>query len=219
MPNTARTQLSPKSVPRRSQQPQQVTTLRSVRQDNPAHPRARTATPQPAPHTNVSRAQTIQTPHPRSQTRPNTSRKTVHLTLWVKPVVKAELERIAEQEGLSISSAGAAFLENAIQTDIHTQHGALLDTILDKAIAKHLRSYSSRIAVLLVRSLFASEQTRSIVTNILSRHPGVTQEALTHILNRSSNAAKRNITHVTPQLATLLHEVEQWMREEGKTDA
>jgi Trp operon repressor len=128
--------------------------------------------------------------------------------------VKAELQRIAEQEGVSVSSAGAAFLEKALQHNLHSQHTALLDLTISKAIGKHMRSYSTRLAVLLVRSIFASEQARSLVTNILSRQPGVTQPLLEHLLNSSSNTAKRNITRVTPQLKTMLTEVEQWIREE-----
>ncbi len=141
-------------------------------------------------------------------------RKTVHLTLWVRPVVKAELERLAEQEGLSVSATGAAFLEKAVQEDLHTQHGALLETIIDKAIAKHMRSYSNRLAVLLVRSLFTTEQTRSIVTNILGRQEGVTQPMLETILNGSSNTARANITRITPQLKTLVEAVQKQLTEE-----
>jgi len=133
--------------------------------------------------------------------------------------VKAEVARIAEAEGLSVSSVGSAFLEKAVQEDLHTQHGALLETIIEKAIRKHLRSYSNRIAILLVRALFASEQTRSIVTNILNRQPGVTQPVLENILNGSSNAAKRNITRVTPQLKELIEAVEKWIGEGESTHA
>ena len=68
-----------------------------------------------------------------------------------------------------------------------------------------------RAALLLVRSMFASEQTRALTTNILGRQPGVTQEVLDHILDGSSDTAKRNITRVTPQLASLIHEIEQWL--------
>ena len=118
-----------------------------------------------------------------------------------------------------MSATGAALLEYAIRQDIQTQHGALLEAIIEKAIAKHMRSYSNRIAVLLVRSLFASEQTRSLTTNILGRQPGVTQPLLTEILNGSSKSAKRNITNVTPQLKDLMDAVEQWMQEgEGKNE-
>src|SRR5437763_1261221 len=144
MTNTKPVQLSPNVFQRQfyaanGQQPR-----RGVWQDNPTPPRARTASPQPAPRKNMLRPQAMNSNPHRSQNRPTAKRKTVHLTLWVKPVVKAELARIAESEGVSVSRAGGAFLEHALQQDIHTQHGALLDTIIDKAIRKHMRSYSTR---------------------------------------------------------------------------
>jgi hypothetical protein len=147
-------------------------------------------------------------------------RQTVKVTLWVKPLVKAELERRAEREGLSLSATGAAFLEKALQADIDMQYGTLLQPVIVRAIATHLRSYSTRIAVLLVRSVFASEQTRSLTTNVLGRQQGVTQQVLEDILNRSSQTARRNITRLSPQLTELLKEIEQWMRvEEEQQDA
>ena len=130
--------------------------------------------------------------------------------------MKSELERIAEQEGLSVSRAGGALLEQALQHHIDMQYHALLQPIIEQALAKQMRSYSSRIAVLLVRSLFASEQTRGIVTNILGRQPGVTPDVLTTILDGASNTAKGNITRVTPQLKSMLTEVEQWFSEKEK---
>ena len=83
--------------------------------------------------------------------------------------------------------------------------------MIEQAIAKEMRAYSSRIATLLVRSMFASEQTRALSTNILGRQPGVTQPVLDHILDGTSDTAKRNITRVTPQLASLIAEIETWL--------
>ena len=191
--------------------------LSGVGQDKRAASPARTASTQPAPHENVMRAQQMNRNTSHSQNRPSPKRNTVQVTLWVKPVVKAELQRIAEREGLSVSATGGAFLEKAMQTNVDMQYGALFQPIMEEAIRKHMRSYSSRIAVLLVRSLFASEQTRSLATNMLGRHPGVTQPVLEEILNGSSQAAKRNITRITPQLADLLKEVERWMQEGENT--
>ena len=70
------------------------------------------------------------------------------VTSWVKPLVKAELERIAEREGLSVSAIRAALLEKCYCKDIDMQYGTLLQPIIEKAIGKHMRSYSTRIAVL-----------------------------------------------------------------------
>ena len=80
-----------------------------------------------------------------------------------------------------------------------------------------MRAYSNRLAFLLVRSSFVSEQTRSLATNILNHLPGITQVMVHEILNKSSDTAKRNITRRSPQLETVLKEVEHWMQEGGET--
>ncbi len=216
MENKTHTQFKALSVQRRFSSPTTQQPLRGVGQDKGAFSRERIASLQPAPQKKVMRAHQLDRNSSRSQNRPKPKRKTVHVTLWVKPVVKAELKRLAESEGVSVSKAGGAFLEKAIQTNIDMQYAALLQPVIQKAIAQQMRSYSTRIAVLLVRSLFASEQTRGIVTNILGRQEGVTPSVLNEILDGSSNTAKRNITRITPQLADLIKEVAQWMREEGR---
>ena len=189
-----------------------------VGQDKGALKRARIATHQPAPRGRVTRSQELNNDTPRSQNKPTPKRKTIHLTLWVKPIVKIELKRLAEQEGVSVSSAGAAFLEKAMQTSLDMQYGPLLQPIIREAITKQMRSMSTRLAFLLVRVAFASEQTRSLATNILGRQQGVTPSVLNEILDGSSKAAKGRITHRTPQLEELIAEVERWFQEEeGKT--
>jgi hypothetical protein len=79
---------------------------------------------------------------------------------------------------------------------------------------------STRLALLLVRVAFASEQTRSLVTNILKRQPGLSSEALDDILDRSAEAAKSKITKKTPQLEELIAEVRDWLQAtDNKTHA
>src|SRR2546421_10936502 len=138
-------------------------------------------------------------------------RRTVHFTIHVKPSVKAEMQRIAKAEGLTPSRTGADALEDWLARRSHIQHRGIFQPMIEHAIAKEMRAYSSRIAMLLVRSLFTSEQTRALVTNILGRQPGVTKPVREEILDSSSSVAKRNITRVTPQLETLIREVEQWL--------
>jgi hypothetical protein len=146
-------------------------------------------------------------------------RQTIQLTLWVSPAVKRELERIAEAEGLSLSRTGAAALEEWLAQRLHIQHAGILQPIIEQAIAKQMRAYSSRLATLLVRSMFTSEQTRALTANILGRQLGVTPKVLEQILDGSSNTAKRNITRVTPQLATLIQEVERWLTQQATEQA
>jgi hypothetical protein len=79
-------------------------------QDKARFARARTATRQPAPLTKNTREQQLNSKIPRSQNRLTRTKRTKKLTLWVEPIVKEELERIAKREGLSLSKSGAVFL-------------------------------------------------------------------------------------------------------------
>ncbi len=149
-------------------------------------------------------------------------RQTVQVSSWVKPPVKAELQRIAETEGLSVSQTCATLLEEAIRQKLHIQHAVLLQPIIEQAIRTQMRSISTRLAWLLVRVAYDAGQIRGVVTNILGRQPGMTPELLKDILDGSSKTAKGNITRRTPQLVELIEAVEHWMTtDEGgrsKTD-
>ena len=144
-----------------------------VGQDKRASTRARIASRQPARSHIPMRAQPTDNKTPRSQNTPVAKRRTVQLTLWTNPIVKAEIQRIATREGLSVSTVGAAFLEKALQQNADLEYGALLRPIIENAIQTNLQTMSTRLALLLVRVAFASEQTRSLVTNILKRQPGL----------------------------------------------
>jgi hypothetical protein len=191
-----------------------------VGQDKRAKTRARIPSPQPARSHIPMRAQPTDNKTPRSQNTPVAKRRTVQLTLWTNPIVKAEIQRIAKREGVSDSAVGAAFLEKALQQNADLEYGALLRPIIESAIQANLQTMSTRLALLLVRVAFASEQTRSLVTNILKRQPGLSSEALDDILDRSAEAAKSKITKKTPQLEELIAEVRDWLQAtDNKTHA
>ena len=138
-------------------------------------------------------------------------RQTVKLTSWVKPAVKHEFQRIAEAEGLTVSRTSAAALEQWVAQQSHIQHRGIFQPMIERAIAKEMRAYSSRLAMLLVRSLFTSEQTRAIAYNILRKQPGLTDEKLDDIMIGSKNTAKRNIAQVSPELTPIIREIETWL--------
>src|SRR5258708_11845003 len=140
-----------------------------------------------------------------------TKRQTVQLTIWVKPGVKAEMQRIAKAEGLTASRTGAAALEEWLARRSHIQHRGIFQPMIERAIAKEMRAYSRRIAILLVRSLFTSEQTRAIAYNILRKQPGLTDEQVDDIMDGSKNTAKRNIAQVAPELTPLIREIDTWL--------
>jgi hypothetical protein len=189
-----------------------------VGQDNPTPPRERTGTPQPGSVTQDMRSQQMSSNPPRSQKRPTPKRRTAQLILWVNPLVKAEIQRSAEREGLSISKVGAALLEKAIREDIHSQYSALIQPIIEQTVRKELRSFGNRIVFFLMRIAFASEQARILITNVLDRMNEVTQDSFTSIIDRSHKTARRNIIEKTPQIKTLLDEWEKSWKEEGREE-
>jgi hypothetical protein len=183
----------------------------SVVQDKARISSAQVRTRQPAPRTKYTRATPLNSKLPRSQNRPTRNKRTKKLTLWVEPIVKDELERIAKREGLSLSKSGAAFLKRSLQQNIDLEYSALLTPIIEAAIDKRMTARDNRLAWLLVRVAFASEQTRAIATNILGRQQGMTEDILKNILAMSQRTAKGNITRSSPELRELINAIDNWL--------
>ncbi len=190
----------------------------AVVQDKARISSARTGTRQPAPHENPIRAHSLNTGAARSKNTPIPKRQTVQLTLWVDPIVKRELQRVAEQEGVTVSKTGAAFLKQALQNNVNMQYRELLTPIIETAIDKRMRARDARLAWLLVRVAFDTGQTRSLVANILGRQQGMTEDVLKNILAMSQRTAKGNITRKTPQIAELMEAVEKWLAEDEEKE-
>jgi hypothetical protein len=183
-----------------------------VVQDKRAFASARPATSQPASQKPVMRAQPLDKKLPRSQTRPTPKRRTEQLTLWVNPVVKAELQRKAAQEGISLSAAGRALLERAVQGNIDMQYSAFLQPVIEHAIQKYMQGMSNRLAWLLVRVAYDAGQTRNLVTTLLNRQPDMKPHMLKAILEQSGKSARWSVTRKSPELMALMEELEQWLR-------
>ena len=132
--------------------------------------------------------------------------------------IRDSIARIAHQQGLSISAAGKSFLDKALQQHLDIEYAGLIQPVIESAIKKEMQAYSNRLAFLLVRVAFASEQTRSLVTNILSRQPDLPAEVLNDILDRSAEAAKSKITQKNPELEQAIAEVKGWFEKEKKTN-
>lgn len=151
--------------------------------------------------------------HPVYQTRHHSrSRKTVQVSAWVNPAVKAELQRLASQEGLSLSQTSATLLEEAIRQKLHIQHAVLLQPIIEQAIRTQMRSISTRLALLLARGAYESGQTKRLVVHVLKRY-GVNQSMLKAMLEDASRGARTTLLRKTPQLAAMLSEVQAWLAE------
>jgi hypothetical protein len=183
----------------------------AVRQDKARIASARTATPQPAAVHTPRRAKGLNRNTPRATNGNSAKTTTVHLDLWVSPIVKAELQRLAAQEGLSMSATGAALLEAAIRQKLHMQQGVLIAPLIKQAVRDQMQGISNRLAFLLARNAFSSEQTRLIATNILGRQDDMTEEELKTILAITKQTAKGNLTRRNPELEELIAAIKQWL--------
>ena len=194
---------------------------RDVWQDKSGVPSDRVASHQPASVKNGSRSLHLNTNITRSKNIPVHKSRAVPLQLWVNPIVKSEVQRLAEMQKLSVSSVGAALLEEILRQKLHVQQAATLETVLEKIIAKSHRSLATRLVSLLVRIAFDTGQTRVLATNTLGMQDGMTKDSLNEILATADKRTKSNLTRKTPQIAELIKAVEKWLLEgegEGKTN-
>jgi hypothetical protein len=191
----------------------------AVRQDKARIASARTGTRQPAPVKRVIRAEGLNPPRTRSKPANVQKTTTVHLDLWVQPIVKEELQRLAKQEGLTMSATGAALLEAAIRQKLNLKQGVLLQPIVKTAIREQMQGLSNRLAWLLARNAFTSEQTRAIATNILGRQQGITKEELKTILDFTKRTAQGNLTRRNPELEELIVAIKQWLDQDEQEPA
>jgi hypothetical protein len=181
----------------------------AVRQDKGVLTNAPGSTREPAPPETASRPPASGTKVVRANKKDPAKVKLVHTTLHLHPLVRAELERRAATEFLSVSRVGATLLETAIRQDIHSQYNSLLQPMLRQIIREELRSFGNRIVFFLMRIAFASEQARILIANVLHhilKRDGVAQEHFHEVVDQSNKLARRNIIQKTPQLKTLLKE-------------
>jgi hypothetical protein len=165
------------------------------------------------------RAKPLNTKTPRTQNSQDHKRRTVQLTLWISPIEKAEIQRRATRENLSVSSVGAALLRKGLQTDLDLQYGALLEPVFAAHLDRRMSSRDNRLALLLVRNYLVGEQTRGLVTNLLGRHPAITPEVLNDILDHSFQDAKKKLIRRSPELEALIREVKSWVIDEERGEA
>jgi hypothetical protein len=184
------------------------------RQDKDRISSDRVASGQPASVNQVDRSQGTNPTGARTHSPLVHKSRTEHLNVWVDPLVKSHLQRLAEQEGLSLSATTAAFLERSLQEQVDLQYSALLEPIIKSAIRKEMQANRSHQVWLLTRNVFASEHTRNLVTNILGiicRQQKMTEENLKNIIAMTKQTAKGNLTRRNPELEELIEAVNKWL--------
>jgi hypothetical protein len=190
---------------------------RGVRQDKGVLTNALSASQEPAPLEKGGRAHIVNKDSPRSQNAPrlqtlsNARVKLVHTTFWLHPLVRAELERIAECERLTLSQVGATGLDQWVRGRLHAQHEAVLYPVLRQLIRDELRAFGNRIIFFLIRIAFAAEQARILITNVLYKitmQMGLPIDNFNKLVDSSNKMARRNIITHAPEIKSLMQEWE-----------
>jgi hypothetical protein len=158
--------------------------LGGLRQDKRGGFSARRPSTQPARTKTPQRAETSDKKSDRIQNTTVDNSRTVQLSIWDKPIDKAEIQRLVDQghkEGndkITASSVAATLLERAVQGHIDMQYGALLEPVFQHLFDRRMAARDNRLALLLVRNYLVAEQTRGLATYLASRQPDMTPDIL-----------------------------------------
>jgi len=173
---------------------------------------------EPAPFVKGAGARALNTKNTQEQ-KPLIGRvKRIHSTFHLEPGVRAEMERIAQEKGLSFSEVGNVACRVYVNATIEQQHAESLRDVVRQIIREELQAFGHRIVYFLMRIAFSAEQGKLLITNVLKfvlKLAGLDQKTYVTLVDESAKLAKRNILANTPQFKALLAE---WEEREGKED-
>ena len=122
----------------------------------------------------------------------------VPITIHIPKKWKAEIQRLAAQDGLSDSSTARAFLIRGMQANIDMQYGATLEPVIEKSIARNIQSYSNRNANINLQSYYAAEQARILAIHTLRFLTDLVEspDELVPIIKVAQEEAWKNMTNL-----------------------
>jgi hypothetical protein len=168
------------------------------------------ASSQPAPVTEVVRSAVANTGGVRSENPDDASERKEHTSIWIKPVVKSAMLRLAKQNGDSFSGACADALEVFARAKIHDQEEALFEPRMRKMMRREIRSSDNRHVPFEIKNTIAAEQTRILITDMYKRmllKEGLPLKAINKKLDDTYNMARTNVLNTkTPKFQTLVSE-------------
>src|SRR5689334_2498892 len=148
-----------------------------VRQDNSAPSRVRAASRQPYSSGQGMLSHSLDINSDRSR-NPSIWRRTLPATTWLEKPIRDEVDRIAQMEGLTRSRTLRNLITWAVYQKLHLQTAALIPAVIEQSFDRVVGRRLARADSLQVRSAIDISQTRSMVTNILGRQPGVTEDTM-----------------------------------------
>jgi hypothetical protein len=191
-----------------------------VRQDKGHFANAPHVAGEPAPFANDEGARAVNTKAPRTQKTHTGRTKHIHSTFHAEPRVRADIEWIAENQGMSFSETVNAACRFYAHATIEKRHAETLRDVLRQIIREELQAFGDRIVKWLMRIALASEWAKLLVINILKfvlRLARLDEKTYLTLVNESGQQARRNVLADTPQLTDLLADREEKHGKEANT--
>jgi hypothetical protein len=132
----------------------------------------------------------------------------------MRPGVKAAIESLAGQAGLSFSATAARGLEVYTRAKIRDQEESLFEPRMQAMMRREIRTSDQRHLYFEMRNAIAAEQTRILITDLYKRQlrkEGMTLKEINTKLDNTYKMARDNLLRKTktPQLKNLL---DAWWR-------
>jgi hypothetical protein len=177
-----------------------------VRQDKGHSEDAPHKATEPAPFSNDEGARALNTKAIREQKTKTGRTKLVHSTFHAEPGVRADIEWIAKDQGMSFSETVNAACRFYAHATIEKRHAETLRDVMRQIIREELQVFGDRIVKWLMRIAFASEQAKLLAINILKfvlRLARLDEKTYLTLVNESGHQARRNVLSDTPQFKDL----------------
>ncbi len=146
------------------------------------------------------------------------------VTLWVNPSEKAELQRLAGQEGLSISQTGRTILVDGLRAKLRLEREVLAQPVLEATIHKEIGRLISKLSLLLGNGMFETGQMRRLFVNHLYRSvidpsQKLTKEAFYNLLDTCREETIKHMFAKTRQNTEVVAAIARWLREQEEARA
>jgi hypothetical protein len=217
--------IPPNGVKRRNSTANGETPVRGVRQDKPLQDPAPRSLPTASPSQKMTRGglngHKNQSFTKRSQNHA-IMRPKEKLYIWVEPQEKAQLERIAESKGLSVSQTGRAIIVDGIRQELRIEREVLAVPILEAYFDKKMNVVINRISEFLARCVYEGGQVRWLFVNTLYREvlnsdKKLTKEEFYKLLDTSQKETIKSVKQWNPHIKDMVAAIKEYVREGENT--
>jgi len=146
----------------------------------------------------------------------STKRQKVKVNIWLDPPEKAELQRLAGSEGLSLSQTGRAILLDGLVQKLRMQREALAQPAVAATMHSEMTRLINTLSQFQGRIVFEVGQLRWLVINTMYRevvNPNRTlsKEEFYGLLDESSKETLKNLRRFSPHIAEVVKAMKQWL--------